>query len=210
MRRLWTRCAQLALRLMSHGQASQQSPHMRPANYRLVYYCAACAYNTTCPLSSRSCLSPSLFLRLFLGLPVSVPLSPSPPPLSLPHSISLRPSDSSSPSLCPLSPLSEFLPFSLACFSCSFSVCSPSVDGRHRAAYSEMTMVARVPRHIIPLVYFYQRKCVVVRARIPAQPARAWKSDAETRGGEKGHVKRRVRVYFLSPVLSPATPPNRR
>lgn len=86
----------------------------------------------------------------------------------------------------------------------SFPFASPSVRPGARRAYepSEMTMVARVPRHIMPLVYFYQRKCVVVRARIPAQPAPGKATQKE------GALKRtRIRVFLVPAIVADTCTP---
>lgn len=106
--------------------------------------------------------------------------------------------DASSPFLLP----SFFFLFYPGSFLVHVSVCS--VSGAHGYRLSETDDGrARVPRerHIIPPVYFYQRKCVVVPARIPAQAA----PGKATQNREKGAWNTRSAYIFSFPSLSSST-----
>lgn len=107
-----------------------------------VYYCAACAYNVFL-----SILFPLPFFLFYFSFHTSSPLLSS--VVSFPFS---------------------FLYFSLSL--CSLSLI-PFPPASERASTSQAKWRrSRVYREThYASVYFYQRKCVVVRARIPAQPA---------------------------------------
>lgn len=164
---------------MSHGHSSRAHAASKLSP---VYYCAACAYNVFVPSSfdvrhffSLSFLS---FCSLFGSLFVSICIS--------------------SYSVSSLTCLPSFLHFFLCFCVCSLSNCvtwsTSQAKWRWPRVYRETHYTS---------VYFYQRKCVVVRARIPAQPAPG-KATLKKEGAWNAPRVQCTCVYFLFPPLSSA------
>lgn len=164
---------------MSHGHSSRAHAASKLSP---VYYCAACAYNVFVP-SSFDVRHFFSFL-FFHSAPCSVhcsSLSVFRRTLSLPWHVSLP----------------SFIFFSVFCV-CSLSNCvtwsTSQAKWRWPRVYRETHYTS---------VYFYQRKCVVVRARIPAQPAPG-KATLKKEGAWNAPRVQCTCVYFLFPPLSSA------
>lgn len=167
---------------MSRSSGTHAASELSP-----VYYCAACAYN--------------VFLSILFPLPFFFFL------FLFSYVVSF-------PSIRLVSPSPSFIFFSLS-LSCSLFPLARSLSTGERASERASTSQAKWRRSRVyrethyASVYFYQRKCVVVRARIPAQPAPgkatpkveegAWNAPRVT------HTYIRTHVHSCVPAIVAAT-----